>query len=300
MKTKKKRNNETLSFYLFILPFLIGFSLFTVFPMIMSLLFSFNKISILDYAQGFWNFNHFQNYADILSDSKFFIAMKNTFVFAILRVSLTMLIALGFAILLNKKIPGRKIFRTLIYIPAILPVVGSAVLWKQLFDGRSSIFSYVLSFVGIHVDPVLWLGEYGLYSAIFMSIIMNIGPAMIIILAGLQGIPQDLVEAAQIDGAPAYKIFFRITLPFISSVLFFLSITNMISCLQTYAEIDLLIGQLSESSMTMSMLVMYNYKDPRIGLGYSSAMAWLIFLIVLVFTSVYFACSKNKMFYAGD
>ena len=298
---KMRGRKETLVFYAFILPFILGFSLFTVFPMVMYLIFSVNKISILDYAQGYWDFIGFENFKTVLfGDDYFFIAMKNTFIFAFLRVFICVFLSLLVALLLNSKIPGRKLFRTLIYIPAIVPVVGSSVLWRQLFDGRSSILSYLLSKIGIQVDATLWLGQYGLYSAIFMSIVMGIGPTMIMILAALQGVPQEMHEAAQIDGAGALRRFWYITVPFISSILFFVSITGFISCLQAYAEVDLLIGSVSNSSMTMSMLAMNYYRDPRIGLGYSSAISWLIFIIVLVFTFIYFSVAGKKVFYAGD
>ena len=138
--SQKRERKETCIFYAFISPFIIGFSVFTIFPMVMSLIFSVNKISILDYAQGYWDFIGFDNYKTILfGDNYFFIAMKNTFIFAFLRVFICVFVSLLVAVLLNSKIPGRKIFRTLIYIPAIVPVVGSSVLWRQLFDGRSSI-----------------------------------------------------------------------------------------------------------------------------------------------------------------
>ena len=299
--SQKRERKETYIFYAFISPFIIGFSVFTIFPMVMSLIFSVNKISILDYAQGYWDFIGFDNYKSILfGDNYFFIAMKNTFIFAFLRVFICVFVSLLVAVLLNSKIPGRKIFRTLIYIPAIVPVVGSSVLWRQLFDGRSSILSYFLNMIGIKVDPTLWLGQYGLYSAVFMSVIMGIGPTMIMILAALQGVPQEMQEAAQIDGAGALRRFWYITVPFISSILFFVSITGFISCLQAYAEVDLLVGSMSNSSMTLSMLAMNYYRDPRIGLGYSSAISWLIFFIVMIFTIIYFAVAGKKVFYAGD
>lgn len=299
--SKKKKKRETLTFYAFISPFIIGFSLFTIFPIVMSFIFSLNKISILNYAANIWQYMGLKNYKDILfGDNMFFVAMKNTFMFAFLRVGITMLISLLLALLLNKNIFGEKFLRTLIYVPAVLPVVGAAVLWKQIFDGNYSILSYLFNKIGIHISPQFWLGRGAIFSAIIMSVFMNLGPTMILILAGLQGVPKDLEEAAKIDGANSVVRFFKIVLPFISSVLFFVSITNFIGSLQVYAEVDLLIGQINNSSMTMSYLAMFYYKDTTIGLSYSSAVCWLIFIIVMIFTAIYFKLSDNKIFYAGE
>ena len=296
----KQMRAEERCFYLFILPFIIGFSLFTIFPIVMSFLFSLNKMSVLDFAQNHWNFQGISNYINVLTvNNMFFLAMRNTFIFAFLRVFITLVLALLFALLLNQDIFAKKFLRTLIYVPAVLPIVGAAVLWRQIFDGQNSILSYVLSLIGIRIDSALWLGPYGLYSSVIMSVFMNIGPTMIILLAGLQGVPKEVEEAAMMDGAGAIRRFFSITIPFLSAVLFFTSITGFIGSLQVYAEVDLLINKLDASSMTLSLLAMSYYKNPTIGLGYSSAISWLIFLIVMVFTVIYFRLTKGRVYYAG-
>ena len=178
----KRRRKETAAFYLYISPFLIGFGVFTVVPMIASLWFSFNRIGIFSFVEGDYKFVGFANYISVLKDNNFFyLALRNTFVFSICKVLFGTLIALAIALLLNRKMFGKKLVRTLVYIPSVIPIVGAAVIWRQLFDGRSSILSWLLSFVGITVESSKWLGEFGLMSAIIMSVVTSIGPTMIMI-----------------------------------------------------------------------------------------------------------------------
>jgi multiple sugar transport system permease protein len=295
-KTKK----DNISFFCYISPFIIGFTLFTVIPMIISLYFSFHKISILSYAMNKYEFFGFKNYISALKDNDYFyLAIRNTFVFSFSRIFFCVLISLSIALLLNRKMIGKKFIRTLIYIPSIIPIVGAAIIWRQLFDGNSSILSWLLSNIGIKVDSILWLGNYGLLSAIIMSVILNIGPTMIMLLAALQQVPSELLEAADIDGANAFSKFIKITVPSISPVLFYLVMTGFISSLQAYAEIELLIGTLTKRTMSMSQLVMFYYKDNTIGLGYSSALAWLVFIIITFFSLFVFKYSKKMVFFAG-
>lgn len=297
--TKKEKRNER-AFYAFISPFLIGFGVFTVIPMFVSLFFSFNKISVLSFVDGTYKFIGFDNYISIFKDNNFFLlALKNTIIFAISKIALSVIISLAIALLLTRKMKGRKIFRTLIYAPSVIPIVGAAIIWRQLFDGRTSILSWLLSFVGITIESSKWLGQLGLLSAIIMSVVTSIGPTMIMLIAALQQVPSELLEASEIEGANAWQKFIHITIPCISSVMFYLVMTGFISGLQAYAEVDLLIGSLQTNSMTLSQLVMFYYDDYYIGLGYSSALAWLIFLVIGVLSIFVFTNTKKMVFFQG-
>ncbi len=306
MPSRKRRNlrnqRDQKHFYLFISPFLIGFSVFTLAPMLVSLYFSFHKISLLSFVDGTYTFYGIKNYINIFADNNYFLyAIRNTFVFAFARNVLCVLIALGLAVFFNRKMPGKKFFRTLIYIPGVLPIVGSAIIWRQLFDGNSSIISWLLSLLGIHVESTWWLGEGGLVSAIIMSVIMGIGQNMTMFLAALQGVPEEQIEASKLDGASTVSRFLKIVMPNISPTVFYVVLTGFISSLQAYAEVELLVGSLAKNSVTMSYLVMNYYKQGMIGLGYSSALAWMLCLITAVFSFFVFRYSKKMVFFAdGD
>lgn len=297
---RSRRDNR--HFYLFISPFLIGFSVFTLVPMLVSLYFSFHKISLLSFVDGTYTFYGIKNYINTFADNDYFLyAIRNTFVFAFARNVFCVLIALGLAVFFNRKMPGKKFFRTLIYIPGVLPIVGAAIIWRQLFDGRSSIISWLLSMIGIHVEASWWLGNGGLISAIIMSVIMGIGQNMTMFLAALQGVPENQIEAAKLDGAGAVARFFKIVMPNISPTAFYVVLTGFISSLQAYAEVELLVGSLAKNSVTMSYLVMDYYNRGMIGLGYSSALAWMLCIITAIFSFFVFRYSKKMVFFAdGD
>lgn len=297
LKTKKQR--DTLAFYAFIMPFLLGFGLFTLVPMLVSLYFSFHKISLMSYIDNSYVWYGIGNFVNVFKDNNYFLyAIRNTFIFALCRNVFCVAVSLALAVLLNRDLPCKKILRTLIYIPGVLPIVGSAIIWRQMFDGRSSIISWVLSCVGIQIPSTWWLGTGGLTSAIIMSVIMGIGQTMTMFLAALQGIPAEQLEAADLDGASSLQKFRYIVLPCISPTFFYVILTGFISSLQAYAEIELLVGSLDRNSMTISYLIMDYYKRNVIGLGYSSALAWLLFLITAFFSFFVFKFSSKMVFFA--
>lgn len=299
MKKKKMTKNElkeTGLFYLYISPWIIGFLLFTLVPLLASIYFSLYDFSKLDLAMGReMYFVGFDNFKDILFNNKvFYQAIGNTFYYSIIRVLLGCLISFIFATILNKKIWGRKLFRVLIYIPAVIPIVGSAIVWKGLFDEQFSFFNFLLSIIG--VAPVDWLGNNAMSSVLFMSIWCGIGPTMLIILAGLQSVSQDVIEASIIDGANSFQRYIHIVLPTISPTIFYVLITGFIGTLQAYSEFDLITqGGPGYKTTTMSMLVIRAMDNE--GLGYACAMAWIICFIVLFFTLIFFAITKGKIYY---
>ncbi|MEG2014993.1 MAG: sugar ABC transporter permease, partial [Clostridia bacterium] len=167
--------------------------------------------------------------------------------------------------------------------------------WKGLFDERFSFFNFLLSIIG--VAPVDWLGSNAMGSVLLMSIWCGIGPTMIIILAALQTVPKDILEAAQIDGANVFQRYRLIVVPTISSTIMYVLITGLIGTLQAYAEFDLITGGgPGYSTTTLSMLVIRAMDNE--GLGYACAMAWVICAIVLIFTLIFFRFVKSKVYYA--
>ncbi|MFR6055355.1 MAG: carbohydrate ABC transporter permease [Eubacteriales bacterium] len=302
MKGKRSRQSirSARNFYLYLSPWLVVFVLFTVIPMAFSLVMSFTSAKITTLTARPLEFLGFGNYKQIFTmDSRFLRSIGNTMIYSFAKVFFGTLLALLLALLLNMKIPGRKLFRTMIYLPAVMPVVGSTLLWKLMIFQDRNIINYVLSLLGIEgvsfLSPSLVLG-----TVTAINIWNGLGPSMLILLAGLQGVPQDLTEAAQLDGANAALRFVKISLPMLSSTLFFVIITGLIGAFQAYAEIKLLTGSMSET-VTMAMMVVNNaFSLDAYGIGYASAQGWIIFAITLAFTAVFFGASKKGVYYAGQ
>ena len=295
----KRQKRETAQFYLYILPWIVGFSLFTVIPMISSLVYSFQKVSILD-LNGTGTFIGFQNYINIFKDDLFLSSIGNTFLYAFVKTFVSLFLALLFALLLNKKFRGNKLVRILVYLPAIIPSVASIMVWSQLFSKDFSLLNYFLSFFGI--SPIDWTSySNSMGSVLLMGIWTSIGPNMLICLAALQGVPEEVIEASKWDGANAVERLFSVTIPTISPTLFFISITGIIGGLQAYAEMQLLFGNGTDKTLTMAWNVVLNAfsLDGSKTMGYACAQAWVLFVIIIIFTAIYFKVSNKLVFYGN-
>lgn len=295
----KRQKRETAQFYLYILPWIIGFSLFTIIPMVSSLVYSFQRVSILD-LNGTGKFIGFQNYINIFKDDLFLSSIGNTFLYAFVKTFVSLFLALLFALLLNKKFRGNKLVRILVYLPAIIPSVASIMVWSQLFSKDFSLLNYFLSFFGI--APIDWTSySNSMGSVLLMGIWTSIGPNMLICLAALQGVPEEVVEASKLDGANAIQRLFSVTIPTISPTLFFISITGIIGGLQAYAEMQLLFGNGTDKTLTMAWNVVLNAfsLDGSKTMGYACAQAWVLFVIIIIFTAIYFKVSNKLVFYGN-
>lgn len=295
----KRQKRETAQFYLYILPWIVGFSLFTVIPMISSLVYSFQKVSILD-LNGTGTFIGFQNYINIFKDDLFLSSIGNTFLYAFVKTFVSLFLALLFALLLNKKFRGNKLVRILVYLPAIIPSVASIMVWSQLFSKDFSLLNYFLSFFGI--SPIDWTSySNSMGSVLLMGIWTSIGPNMLICLAALQGVPEEVIEASKLDGANAVERLFSVTIPTISPTLFFISITGIIGGLQAYAEMQLLFENGTDKTLTMAWNVVLNAfsLDGSKTMGYACAQAWVLFVIIIIFTAIYFKVSNKLVFYGN-
>ncbi|MDX9691060.1 MAG: sugar ABC transporter permease [Acholeplasmataceae bacterium] len=299
MKQKKsKLNQDTKLFYLYISPWLIGLTLFTLVPMLLSLTFSFTSVKMASATTENINFIGLKNYIDLFTnDSDFVRSISNTFVYAGFKVIFTVMIALFIALLLNGKVIGRKWFRTMIYLPAIIPVVSVALLWKMIFTGNEmNIANFFLSYLGL--APVNFFGSASssMGTLIFIGVWSGLGPVMLILLASIQGIPQDMVEAAELDGVNALSKLRYIIIPTISPTLFFVALTGLIGSLQAYAEIKLLTdGGPGVSTLTMNLLIVRNAFNNlgRKTLGYASAQGWIAFGFSMILT-IFFLKTVNK------
>lgn len=288
----KLEKKEAKNFFLYISPWLIGFLLFTIIPMVASLIYSFQRISILDIETG-GEWIGFKNYQEIFQDQLFLSSIKNTFLYAFGKTFISLAIALIIALMLNAKFWGNKTVRVLLYLPAIIPSVASIIVWGQLFSKDFSLLNYFLSF--FNISPIDWTDSANaMGSVILMGVWTSIGPNMLIILAALQSVNKEVLEFADVEGAGPLRKFFKIILPSISPTLFFMSLTGIIGGLQAYVEMQLLFAP-SEETMTIARNVVlraFSINGNKT-MGYACAMAWVLFLIILVFTAIYFAVSKQ-------
>lgn len=301
--TRKKHFNpekrKTALFFAYISPWLIGLTCFTIIPIAISFILSFTSVSMMNFSTDPREFVGIDNYIRIFTeDTNFHRALLNTFVYAFTKVFLLTFIALLIALLLNKKIIGRKVYRVLIYLPSIIPVVSVALLWKMIFTGNEqNIISYVLSFIG--VKPINFFGSEfsSMATIIFIGIWNGLGPTMLILLAGIQGIDNDIIEASELDGVNVWQKFIHIILPNLYPTLFFVILTGLISSLQAYAEIKLLTnGGPGIATLTTSMLI-YDNAFKSIGnktLGYASTQGWIVFVLTLILTIIYMSANNSK------
>lgn len=298
-KIGRKERENRIKFFTYISPWLIGLSLFTIVPMILSVIYSFTDVKMTTVNSDPLNFIQFDNYIYIFTEDKDFQqAILNTFVYAIIKVALIVLLALLFALVLNRKIFGRKTFRIMLYLPAVIPVVSVSLLWKLIFTGGEfNVANYFLSYLGIAPVNFFATGVSSMGTLIFVGVWSGLGPTMLIILAAIQGVSQELIEASQLDGANAFQRLIHITLPSISKAMVFVVLTSMISALQAYAEVELLTaGGPGNSTMTMSLLIVQNaFKTlGKKTLGYACAQGWVVFLMTFGLALIYVILSTKK------
>lgn len=287
---------ENLYGYLFLTPWLLGFFILTLGPLLASLYLSFthyNLLSAPDWA-GLANYRTM-----LMDDPRYFQALRVTSVYVFLAVPLKLIFALSIAMLLNKGLTGLSLYRAIYYVPSLLGgSVAIALLWRQVF-GRNGIVNQVLGNIGVDRPPS-WMAhpDYALYPLIILGV-WQFGSPMLIFLAGLKQIPEDLYEAAAIDGAGNISRFFRITLPLITPVIFFNVILQMIGAFQVFTPAYIMGGGTGgpRDSMLFYTLYLYQQGFVNMNMGYAAAMAWVLLIIIAVFTAVSFFFSRYWVFY---
>ncbi|MBR5116535.1 MAG: sugar ABC transporter permease [Lachnospiraceae bacterium] len=296
--TKKRRIRETLVAYSFIAPNFIGFAVFTLGPIILAFIMAFTEWD----GNNPMKFVGVQNFVDLFTNDRFMAALTNTVVYSAFTVPFTLAVALGLAILLNQKIKARTFFRTVTFFPYVASLVAVAAVWNMLFSpSKGGLMNQLLMNV-FHTDPLKWAAspKTVMLTIILFSIWKNMGYYMVIYLAGLQGISEDLYEAAALDGAGALQKFRYVTLPQLKPTTFFVAIMLTISCFKIYDIVYMLAGG-SNGVVNKSaiVLVYYVYEEAfrNWKLGNASAAALVLFVIVLIVTLIQFRGEKN---YAND
>ncbi len=280
-------------FYLFILPWLIGLVVFNAGPVFGMLGLSFTDWRIsLDNLQ----FIGLENYQTLVADPIFWTSVGNTLYIVVGRVVFGTAFALFLAILLNQKVPGIPFFRAVYYLPTVTAGVAVALVWIWIFNPRLGILNYSLKQIGITGPPWIYSSQWVKPSLILMSL-FAVGPNMIILLAGLQGVPKELYESAEIDGAGNWAKFRNVTLPMLSPVLFFVIIISVVSSFQNFTEIRVMTeGGPGESS---NVLIWYLWENAFIflQLGVAAAVAWIMFVILMALTGLQFRLGRRWVFY---
>lgn len=293
LRTEGQR--EALAGYLFILPTFIGYTAFIIGPILAAIGFSLTSYDILSPPE----FNGIQNYKDLLTDTRLHIVYWNTIYFTLVAVTLNVGIGLLLAVLINRHMPAflRYIFRTAYFFPVLVALAYCSIVWQYLYQKDTGIINYYLSY--LHIAPIPWLSspKWVMPSIIAMDVWKNTGFAMLVFLAGLQGISQDYYESAQLDGANRGQLFRYITLPLITPTLFFNVIIYMIGALQVFDSIIVLTqGGPGDASRS---LVMYIYENAfqLFHMGYASAMAITLFIVIMLLTLVQFGIGQRWVHY---
>lgn len=292
------RRSEAVLGYLYISPWIIGFLIFTFFPFVASLYLSFTDYSIL----GTTTFTGLDNYVRMFTtDRLFWPSLRRTLYFAGVSVPLSLSGSLLCATLLNQKLKGTSFWRTFCFLPSLTPIVASALLWRWLLQPSFGPVNYLLGQLGIQ-GPA-WMGsrQWAIPALIIVSLWGSVGGGqMIIFLAGLQGVPQEMYEAAEIDGAGVLRKFLNITLPMISPTLFFNLILGIIGALQVFA-LSYIATEGGPAYATWFYILHLFYQAFRyMNMGYASALAWIFFVIILFFTVLQIRLSNRWVFYAGE
>lgn len=300
-KLSPAQRREAGIFYALVSPWIIGFLIFTVVPMAVSLYLSLTQWNVLTPPK----FIGLDNYVTMFTkDPEFYQSLKVTITYVITSVPLRILTALFLAILLNEATRFIGFFRTAFYIPSIVASVAAAVLWQWIFNPRFGPLNGFLRTLGIQGPNWLSDPNTALAALVIMSV-WGVGAEMLIFLAGLKSIPQQLYEAAEVDGAGRWTRFFRITLPMLSPTIFFNLIMSMIGSFQTFDSAFVIstarAGQIGAplKSTLFYLLHLYDEGFGSLNMGYASALAWVLFVIILAVTYVINRSSKRWVFYSG-
>jgi len=275
-------------------PWLLGMAAFLAYPILASLWYSFCSYSVLLPPV----FVGFDNYAELAGDGLFWQSLWNTSCFAMGSVALGLVVSLGLAMLLNCRLRGQAVYRTLFFLPTLMPVVAGSMLWMWLFNADGGLINHLLGAIGI--DGPTWLSNpFWIKPALILMTVWGAGHAMIIILAGLQDVPESLHEAALLDGANWWQRFRHITVPMLTPVLYFTTIMGIITGFQVFAQPFIMFGEEGGTGRAglMYVLHLYNtaYGDLRMGLA--CAMAVILFVLVIGLTTAMHLISRRWVHY---
>ena len=302
--SKQLRND--LRAYAFVLPWLIGLLVFIAYPMVASFYFSFTKYNILEPPKwvGLSNFTRM-----FTSDPQFWTATGNTIYYALISVPLSLAVALGLALLLNRSNNGIGFYRTIFYLPSLVPAIATTLIWMLLLDARLGLVNVLLSSLGVPRIGWFQSAAWSKPGLILMTLWTGTGSAMLIFLAGLKEVPKPLLEAAMIDGANSWQRLRHVTIPLLTPTIFFNLIMGIISSFQIFTPVFVALGAVEQSgvggmgplnSLLMYMLHLYRFAFRFFEMGYASAMATLMFIVLILLTLLVVRSSNYWVHYEGS
>jgi multiple sugar transport system permease protein len=283
-------------FYIMASPWIAGFIIFLAGPMVASFYLSLTDYDLLTPPQwiGLDNYRRM-----LVEDPLFWKVLRNTAYYTFLSVPLSTVLSVALAALLNKPLPGMRIYRTIVYLPALVPLVASAMLFSWVLAPDTGLINRGLALIGIR-GPAWLLSETWVIPALILMSIWSVGTGVVLLLAGMQGIPQELLEAATIDGASGTQRFFRIVLPMLSPVILFNVVMGLIGAFQVFSQVYILTG--GGPNNASQMLVPYIFEEGfrNYRMGYASALSWLLFAIIMACTAIVFRTSSRWVFYETE
>jgi multiple sugar transport system permease protein len=289
------QRKEARAFYICVLPWIIGFLAFYLGPIIASFYFSLTKWDLITPPQWIG----FDNYVRIFTRDKLFLqSLKVTLTYTLAYVPLDLILGLLIALLLNRPLRGIGFFRTIFYLPSVLTGVAYVVMWMWVFNPQVGLVNTLLSYIGIKGPRWFLDPHFALWALVMMSI-FQVGRSMVIFLAGLQDVPRELQEAASIDGANSWQRFWKITLPMMTPSILFNLIFGLIMTFQSFTNVYVATNGGPLDSTLFYVLYLYKKAFDHLEMGYASALAWILFLLVLLCTLLIFATSGKWVFYRG-
>jgi multiple sugar transport system permease protein len=288
----KAQRRDFLQGLLFVSPFLVGILLFWLGPMLYSVFLITQDWDMMTPSE----FVGLKNVTKLFTDKLAHKSLANTAFYTFLGVPLQLVVAFALAVLLNQNIRGKAIYRTVYYLPSITPAVASAVVWLQILNQEFGVLNQFLGQFGI--APISWLYNppYTKPAFILMSL-WSVGPQMVIFLAGLQNVPVELTEAAEIDGANAWRRFWRVTVPLISPVVFFNLVMGIIGSFQVFTASFIMTSGGPQNATLFVVLYIWRNGFEYFNMGYAATMAWVLFWIIMFFTLIQFKLSNRWVYY---
>jgi multiple sugar transport system permease protein len=290
------------TFYLFVGPWVVGFLLLTAVPLVYAFAVSLTNF---DGSSPRWRWVGLRNYVEMFSDQDAWAALLRTIAYTAIVVPLSVAGSLGLAMLLNRRLKAVGLWRAIFYLPSVVPVVATAIMWKLVLNRDAGILNTILGAAGL--DAITWLVDPMAFYALIILTLWGLGAGMVIMLAALQGVPRELEDAARVDGASRWSVFRHVTVPMISPVLYFQVVTGVIATLQIVVQPLLLaetnsistVGQVPQSTH-LYMVQVWEEFFLNNRFGYGSAMLWIFFLIILAFTLLVQRSSRWWVYYEVD
>jgi multiple sugar transport system permease protein len=289
-----KRKTQTIHFYLFILPWILGFLIFSLYPILASLFYSFTDYNITSSPV----FVGLKNYITAFHDEIFWRSIKATLYYTALSVPVGLLLSLIFALLLNQLAVGKGLFRTLMYLPSMVSGVSMSLLWVWIFNPQYGMANYFLSLFGVQGPAWLSSETWAVPSLIIMSF-WTTGEGMVLFIAALQGVPRSLNEAALLDGANWFDRFCNVTMPMISPVFMFQLIINVINSFQVFTQAFVMTQGGPHYATTFYVYNIYQNAFVDFKMGYASALSWMLLIVVMVVTALIMKFSNKYVYYEG-